>query len=151
MRNSFKLLLLSAFFIFNESCKENEIEPPIIDPPMYSNQYAWKETAIKKGNEDWKELPNGNVLRLYTDYKVDADTMFGAYEYNGINANIEINTPPSIYKGFIKKKDSLFLKIPNEKGQENSYVSLNCEILNNSEMIIRNGKSDPVVSIKYKR
>jgi len=75
MRNSFKLLLLSVFFIFNESCKENEIEPPIIDPPMYSNQYTWKETAIKKGNEDWKELPNGNILRLYTDYKVDADTI----------------------------------------------------------------------------
>ncbi|RKE42573.1 hypothetical protein [Sphingobacterium detergens] len=151
MRNSFKLLLLSVFFIFNESCKENEIEIPIIDPPMYSNQYAWKETAIKKGNEEWKEIPNGNILRLYTDYKVDADTMFGAYEYNGINANIEINTPSSIYKGFLKKKDSLFLKIPNENGQENSYVSLNCEILSNSEMIIRNKQSDPMVNVKYKR
>jgi hypothetical protein len=56
-----------------------------------------------------------------------------------------------MYKGFIKKKDSLFLKIPDDNGQENSYVSLNCEILNNTEMIIRNEKSDPVVYVKYKR
>ncbi|WP_282636199.1 hypothetical protein [Sphingobacterium thalpophilum] len=151
MKNPLKLLLVCSIFVLNESCKDSEIEPPIIDPPTYGNQYAWKETAIKKGNEEWEEISNGNVLRLYTDYKVDADTMFGVYEYNGKNANIEINTPPLIYKGFFKKKDSIFLKIPNENSEGNTYVALKCEILSNSEMILRNDKSSPKIDIKYKR
>ena len=134
------------------SCTKNEINyEPVVDPPFEKYKHFWTEIEKKEGAGNWVKLTEGNVLRLFTNDSIGI--MHGQYEYNAINAKINI---PESYL-FAQDKDSLyFCRSTNSSSNPGKYTmdtlaSIGYELINDSLMVIRNKSANANLEIKYSK
>ena len=141
------LSVLLSLLIFSSCTKTNEIDKPVIDPPFEKFKYFWTEIEKKEGTGAWVKLPEGNVLRLFTNDSTGV--LRGQYEYNA--ANSKINIPESYF--FAMEKDSLYFYKPavSDPNKADIMATLQYELLNDKVMVIRNKSVTPNIEIKYSK
>jgi hypothetical protein len=101
----------------------------------------------KQGTGGWVKIPEGNVLRLFTNDSTGV--LRGQYKYRA--ANSKINIPDNSY--FIMKVDSLYFykHQSTDLSEADTLAALQYELLNNKLMVIRNKSLSPAVEIKYSK